>query len=67
MDALTGPHATPLWALMDRAPVGVFALDSGGDCAYVNERASDLAGLTAAQCLGATGSQGRCTRRTGAV
>ena len=52
MDALTGPHATPLWTLMDRAPVGVFVLDSGGDCAYVNERASDLAGLSPEACLG---------------
>jgi PAS domain S-box-containing protein len=52
MHALTGPQATPLWALMDRAPVGVFVLDSGGECTYVNERASELAGLAAEQCLG---------------
>jgi PAS domain S-box-containing protein len=41
-----------LLALVNQVPVGIFATDALGECVYVNDRWSEIAGIEPAQALG---------------
>jgi diguanylate cyclase (GGDEF)-like protein/PAS domain S-box-containing protein len=47
-----GSNEDLFWTLAAHTPVGIFVSDAAGSCVYVNERWSELTGLSSEQALG---------------